>query len=85
MKTQKVLVLEMLQRGGNVTPETVRVRVGSIRLSDLIFKLRNDGWGINTIPLVIDTRRGLATVAKYEFNEGQKQHPLTPVFTPKKR
>ena len=47
-RSQKELCLEYLKQYGSVTPLEALSAFNSLRLSSLIFRLRNDGYDIDT-------------------------------------
>lgn len=48
LKSKQELVLEHLQKYGSITPETAYKVCHTMRLSGLIFNLRNEGYDIKT-------------------------------------
>ena len=69
MKTTKFkLVKDHLLNDGSITSWFAFENFGATRLSDIIYKLRNDGWCINTVRIPFTDRFGnVSTYAKYEF------------------
>ena len=48
--SQKKIVLAHLQRVGSITPKEAMEYFNCYRLADVVFKLRKDGWVINSNP-----------------------------------
>tara|TARA_R100000329_G_C7539860_1_gene190566 strand:- start:451 stop:663 length:213 start_codon:yes stop_codon:yes gene_type:complete len=48
-KSQKARILEHLKSGKTITPIDALNDFGCMRLADVIFRLKNDGWDIATI------------------------------------
>lgn len=66
-KTQTAGVLEWLQRGKSITPLEALTLFGSLRLSGIIFVLRERGHNIKTEIIEVKTRAGIANVARYSI------------------
>ena len=63
--TKKAKVLRYLQRRGSITPRQAMALCQSWRLADIIFKLWNDGWRIETENI----HRGGVIYARYSLHE----------------
>lgn len=63
MKTQKDLVLEHLERGWSITSLEAWDKYGISRLSDIILKLRREGYHIDTE--MVDGRTKLGAETRY--------------------
>lgn len=64
--TQKEAILNHLQEQGSITPLEALNKYHSFRLADIIFKLRNEGHDILTIP------EGKQNYARYELRVKQE-------------
>ena len=68
-KTQKQEVKNHLEKFGHLTSKIANDSYGISRLSDIIFRLRNDGWDIKTIDQEHVSRYGnKGTHAIYQLN-----------------
>lgn len=71
MKTQKELVLEHLERGFSITGIEAWEWYGCSRLADIIFKLRKEGYNIDTTMNRSKTKLGHETTyATYMMKRG---------------
>lgn len=61
IKTNSQVVVEYLQQNGSMTDIDATDKLGVRRLSDVIFRLRNLGFGIKTIYHKGINRRGKTT------------------------
>tara|TARA_R100000808_G_C2153197_1_gene163195 strand:+ start:998 stop:1219 length:222 start_codon:yes stop_codon:yes gene_type:complete len=69
-KTQKEAVLDHLQQFQTITSLEAIKEFGATRLSDIIFRLRKEGYNIESLPFVRKNRFGnTVTLAKYFLNE----------------
>ena len=62
---QKQRVLDYIREAGSITPLEALKELGVMRLSDVVFKLKKDGYLIKTELVPVQTRYGIAHVAKY--------------------
>lgn len=62
-QTQRVL--EYIRENGSITPLEALKELGVMRLSDVVFKLKKDGYKIRTKLIPVQTRYGVAHVAEY--------------------
>ena len=62
---QKQRVLDYIRETGSITPLEALKELGVMRLSDVVFKLKKDGYLIKTELVPVQTRYGIAHVAKY--------------------
>ena len=60
-KTQKELILEHLERGWSITSHEAWEKYGCSRLADVIFKLRKEGYRIDSEMTEGKTRLGAET------------------------
>lgn len=68
--TQKDMVLEHLRANGSITSMDAIMQYGITRLSDVILKLRREGYDIETINETGKNRFGKATsYGRYKFSE----------------
>lgn len=74
--TQKEAVLQHLKEKGFITSWEAIQLYGCTRLSDCIFKLRNEGYNIETKYITKENRLGnISTFCKYELEEkGEKEN-----------
>lgn len=71
--TQTKAVLEHLQKHGHITSYQAIELYGATRLSDIIYRLRHDGYTIITELMRVNTRFGNETsVAKYILKGGKE-------------
>lgn len=69
--TQKEMVLEHLRTNGSITSMDAIMKYGITRLSDVILKLRREGYDIETVTESGKNRYGKATTfGRYQLNEG---------------
>ena len=69
MKTQNERLLAYLKKGKTINPLESWVELGIYRLSDTIFRLRNEGFNIETEKLTVKNKFGEnCTVANYKLN-----------------
>lgn len=67
--TQKDRLIEYLAENESINPLTAWIELGIYRLSDSIFKLRNDGFNIQTERIIVQNKFGEdCTVANYKLN-----------------
>ena len=68
IKTQKDAILWHLKNYGNITSWEAIKEYGATRLSDIIYKLKNEGYPIETHLVEIKTRFGRKTsIARYQY------------------
>jgi len=69
-KNQKEAVLYHLQQFQTITSLEAIKEYGATRLSDIIFRLRKEGYNIESLPFVRKNRFGNSvTLAKYYLDE----------------
>ena len=67
--TQKDRLIEYLAENESINPLTAWIELGIYRLSDTIFRLRNEGFNIVTEKLTVKNKFGEdCTVANYKLN-----------------
>ena len=77
VKTQSDAVLWHLKTHGNITSYEAIKEYGATRLSSIIFKHRQNGYTINSIPVTKKTRFGrTVTIAKYTYELPMKEMSL---------
>ena len=70
IKTATNDILKHLKRYGKINQLKAIERYGTWRLADVIYRLRNDGWDIDTVEKVVKTRYGKKVkVAEYRLNK----------------
>lgn len=62
-KTKQERVLNYMMKDNSITPKTAYRLFSTMRLADIIFKLRNKGWDITTYPV----KRDGESYAKYRL------------------
>lgn len=73
--TQKERVLEYLKRYGSITGLEAFGELGCYRLSDQIFKLRNEGHEIETVYETKKNKWGEdVNYARYKFKDGDDEN-----------
>tara|TARA_R100001594_G_scaffold80364_1_gene114870 strand:- start:394 stop:615 length:222 start_codon:yes stop_codon:yes gene_type:complete len=69
-KNQKQAVLYHLQQYQTITSLEAISEYGATRLSDIIFRLRKEGYNIESLPFIKRNRFGnTVTLAKYYLDE----------------
>ena len=69
-KNQKEAVLYHLQQFQTITSLEAISEYGATRLSDIIFRLRKEGYNIESLPFIKRNRFGNSvTLSKYYLNE----------------
>ena len=63
--TQQQRLLKFLEVHRSITPLFALRELGIYRLSDTVYKLRNQGYDIRTYREPVSTRYGTARVARY--------------------
>tara|TARA_R110000803_G_scaffold192742_2_gene255638 strand:- start:19 stop:231 length:213 start_codon:yes stop_codon:yes gene_type:complete len=67
--TQKDRLIKHLAENESINPLTAWIDLGIYRLSDTIFRLRNDGYNIVTEKLIVKNKFGESCiVANYKLN-----------------
>ena len=78
VKTQKDAIKWHLKNYGHITSWEAIKEYGATRLSDIIYKLKKDGFNIHTTDITVQTRFGRrTTIAKYLYFKP------TPIFEQK--
>lgn len=72
MKTQKDLVLNYLKKYGKINPITAFSKCGTMRLSAIIFNLKEDGWKIESERKTIRTRFGTTSISQYTLKGARR-------------
>ena len=68
--TQKEAVLKYIKEEGSITSWQAIMELGVTRLADVIYRLKNDGYGFNIVNKAVATRYGRKTVvAEYSLQE----------------
>jgi hypothetical protein len=69
VKTQREAIMWHLKTYGKITSWEAIKEYGATRLSDIIFRLKNEGYNIKTNLIKKENRFGnTTTFAKYEYN-----------------
>ena len=69
VKTQKEAIMWHLKTYGKITSWEAIKEYGATRLSDIIFRLKNEGYNIKTNLVKKENRFGnITTIAKYEYS-----------------
>lgn len=71
MKTQKDLVLSYLKKHKRINPIDAFSKCGTMRLSAIIFNLKEDGWKIDSERKTIRTRFGTTSISQYTLRGTQ--------------
>jgi len=68
VKTQRDAIMWHLKTYGNITSWEAIKEYGATRLSDIIYRLKNEGYNIRTNLIKKENRFGnTTTIAKYEY------------------
>lgn len=69
VKTQREAIMWHLKTYGKITSWEAIKEYGATRLSDIIFRLKNEGYNIKTNLVKKENRFGnITTIAKYEYS-----------------
>ena len=69
VKTQREAIMWHLKTYGKITSWEAIKEYGATRLSDIIFRLKNEGYNIRTNLIKKENRCGnITTIAKYEYS-----------------
>ena len=69
VKTQREAIMWHLKTYGKITSWEAIKEYGATRLSDIIFRLKNEGYNIRTNLIKKENRFGnITTIAKYEYS-----------------
>lgn len=69
VKTQREAIMWHLKTYGKITSWEAIKEYGATRLSDIIFRLKNEGYNIKTNLIKKENRFGnITTIAKYEYS-----------------
>ena len=69
VKTQREAIMWHFKTYGKITSWEAIKEYGATRLSDIIFRLKNEGYNIRTNLIKKENRFGnTTTIAKYEYN-----------------
>lgn len=63
--TQREKIANRLMNGFSLTPLQALKMFGSLRLSAVIFDLKNEGWDIKSKLVKVKTRNGTSRVSRY--------------------
>ena len=62
---QKERVLEYIRETGSITQLEAIKELGVMRLADVVFRMKKDGYAIKTELVPVNTRYGTTHVARY--------------------
>lgn len=65
--SQRRAVVDYMERNGSITSLEANEKLGCSRLAAHICYLRKNGWNITTEEVVVTTRYGKATIARYHL------------------